>query len=406
MVAHWFRTKSDLFAAMPFACREDALLVAEDTVNPNKCEVVKRYAAAATAEEYLSLLGVPAGAGEAAPRGPRHRYEIVQSLQTPVFAFFDVDSATPPASEAKPASEATRRHRAVEAQVRCDLERHFGLEPGSQLVALSSSHSPSKSSVHAVVRYETTMQDLTLDLAEIRSASPLGAAYDNIYNRFRCFRAVGSSKHPGAGRGAAIGAAIGAAKGASGAPKPVLEPCECGPRDPAAHVVRPLRSASGPSGPPSSSVLAELPPDCPAARVRRQSSEDREGSPGRKRRWAGDLDADGGSVPDRAGAEKVNALVYAAMRSGLARDIGVDSPVQFCFDKVTATKAETRAELSKRSFFCPGKGGYHSSNRALLVLTEASDERGPARIKFVCLDAACRSANRSSVLCRAIEAAT
>jgi hypothetical protein len=133
-------------------------------------------------------------------------------------------------------------------------------------------------------------------------------------------------------------------------------------------------------------------------------SEAPDGSAGRKRRWPGDVDADGGSVPDMAGAERVNALVDAAMRSGLARDIGVDRPVQFCFDKVTATKAETRAELSKRTFFCPGKGGYHSSNRALLVLTEASDETGPAKIKFICLDSACRSANRSSVLCRTLEA--
>lgn len=388
MMIKWYPTKLDLFTAMPFAASDDALVVAEDVVNRRKCAVVKRYTAARSPAEYLDLLGCLNGT-----RAHLHRYEIVPSMTTRVFAFFDVDAPLPIASALDPASY----HAYVEKTVRADLASHFGVEHASDAIALSQSHTDRKASVHAVVRFETTMSDLALDVKALQDASPLGAAYDDIYNRFRCFRAPGSSK-------------------LASAQKPVLVPCACSSQDASSHVVRPLDIGA--------EAIEALPDTCGAAIVRFRGVpviRARSDVNASAEAYAEACASAGASASSSSYASSEAyasgtdslALALAAIECGIARDIGVPHALAFSFDKVTtasrvaaeASEGATvtvRAELSKRSFVCPGKNGIHASNRALLVYRRNLPS-GARSVRFVCLDRQCRADNRDSVLERSLQ---
>jgi hypothetical protein len=399
----WCPTKLCLHASFPRSCRGDALIVAEDVLNPRTLKVVKRYTCAEDPRDYLAALGLsPDGAQGLSPDGAQggaqglspegapaepgglHRYEVVPCTTTEVFAFFDVDAPVP---QGVP-PEAFQAE--VERQVREDLCRHFGAPPASQAVCLSSSHTPAKASVHAVVRFATDMEALALDLAAIRKASPLGGAYDDIYNRFRCFRAHLSSKLPPPG-------------GEPSAPRP-LRPCRCSPRDPAAHVVRPLPGVTGPPFAPGLAGAAAapglvshaLPEGCPAAAVRAANRRPAEAQP---------RDAPPPYNPCAKRSEPVRELARAACASGIAADIGVLSADAFCFDKVSVAclpfETVVRAELSRRSFVCPQAGRCHANNRAVVLLVK-SKITGARNVRFYCLDSQCRAAARRAVLTRTL----
>jgi hypothetical protein len=406
----WCRTKLDLFTAMPFAASDDALLVAEDVVNKRKRAVVKRYTAARSPAEYLELLGCLNGPTEKREPQPQtqpqtqaqpqtqpqtqqlpqqlHRYEIVPSMSTRVYAFFDVDAPIPLTLCGAACISPASYHAYVEKTVRADLASHFGVELTSRAIALSQSHTDRKASVHAVVRFETSMSDLALDVRALQEASPLGAAYDDIYNRFRCFRAPGSSK-------------------LAQVKKPVLVPCACSDQEASSHVVRPLGAAAEQQQQqqPKPSIES-LPDSCGAAVVRfrgvpealafsRTSSERAHAS----------------SEQAYACGTDSLALKLAAIECGIARDIGVPHALAFSFDKITVAIEEARGgttvtvvrgELSKRSFVCPGKNGIHASNRALLVYRRNLPS-GARSVRFVCLDRQCRADNRDSVLERSLQ---
>jgi hypothetical protein len=310
-----------------------------------------------------------------------HRYEIVPSMTTRVYAFYDVEAPLPlTADSISPASY----HAYVEKTDRADLASHFGVELTSRTIALSQSHTDRKASVHAVVRFETSMSDLALDVRALQDASPLGAAYDDIYNRFRCFRALGSSK-------------------LAHVKKPVLVPCACSDQDASSHVVRPLCVGAEQQQRPQQPSIESLPDSCGAAVVRFR------GVPVALAYSRTSSEAYASSDQAYASGADSLALKLAAIECGIARDIGVPNAA-FSFDKITIASEEASegttvtivgGELSKRSFVCPGKNGIHASNRALLVYRR-NISSGARSVRFVCLDRQCRADNRDSVLERSL----
>eukprot|EP00873_Tetraselmis_striata_P003181 jgi/Tetstr1/423445/TSEL_014126.t1 len=313
------------------------LSLARDALRGGGCgrggaAVVKNFALARDAREYLRLLrGADArgGGGGDAARVPPSRYDLVSSMGTEVFPFFAVDLKPGPREAGMDVSEF---HAGVEAAVRRDMMAFYGISERDfqRVVSMSQSHSATKASVHVRVKVAgLTMADVKLHRNGIQAASslPLGA-YDDIYNRSRSFRALGSAKLQ---QPAASAAASG---GTPHPPRPVLRPCAGASLRLENHVVRVLTRADRASShvPPegcSAARISAAAEEAPLAPAGRHPPASRTRPPPR----------DGGV---RASVADTDLLCEAAMASGIAGELRISHRWAFRFDDVVVSRDRER----------------------------------------------------------------